>query len=382
MQYRNFGRLNLEISALGFGSMRLPTIDNQENKINETEAERIISYAFDNGVNYIDTAYPYHGGNSEITVGKILKNGYRDKVYLADKLPVWNVNCYDDLDKIFYEQLKKLQTDRIDFYLLHNLGERFWKQIKNVDFIKWIEEKKRDGMITYFGFSFHDTVDTFKEIVDSYDWDFCQIQYNYMNETIQAGTEGLEYAYKKQLPIIVMEPLLGGSLTGFSKHIQNIFDLENKNPVEMALKWLWNKKEVSFMLSGMSSIEQVKQNISYASNSKIGCLTSSESNLIKKVQIELSKTISIPCTKCNYCTPCPSKINIPYIFSLYNEAMKYANSEITNLQLNKALYNNLPKEVNASACVKCKKCEPKCPQTINITDLLEKAHNKLYDPKL
>ncbi len=168
-------------------------------------------------------------------------------------------------------------------------------------------------------------------------------------------------------------PSLGRSMYG---------DLENKNPVEMALKWLWNKKEVSFMLSGMSSIEQVKQNISYASNSKIGCLTSSESNLIKKVQIELSKTISIPCTKCNYCTPCPSKINIPYIFSLYNEAMKYANSEITNLQLNKALYNNLPKEVNASACVKCKKCEPKCPQTINITDLLEKAHNKLYDPKL
>ncbi|MCP4176720.1 MAG: aldo/keto reductase [bacterium] len=380
MQYRDFGRLNLKISALGFGAMRLPIINNDENKINESEAEKIISYAFDNGVNYIDTAYPYHGGNSENTVGKILNNGYRDKVYLADKMPTWDVNTYADLDRIFNEQLTRLQTDHIDFYLLHNLTERFWQQINSVDFIKWIEEKRKNGKVKYFGFSFHDTTELFKKIVNYYDWDFCQIQYNYMNETIQAGTEGLEYAYKKQLPVIAMEPLLGGSLTSFSKHIKNLFNNENKSPVEIALKWLWNKKEVAMALSGMSSLDQVKENISYASNAKIDSLLASENNLIKKVQIELSKINSIPCTKCNYCIQCPVKINIPHIFSLYNEAIKYAGSEITNLKLNKALYNNIPNEVSASACVKCKKCEPKCPQGINITNWLEKVHKELYDP--
>jgi uncharacterized protein len=381
MQYRNFGKLDLKISALGFGAMRLPIIDNDNSKIDEVKAEKMISYAFDNGVNYIDTAYYYHDENNEVTVGKILKNGYRDKVFLADKLPVWDVNSYSDLNRIFNEQLSKLQTDRIDFYLLHNLTERFWRQIRNVDFIKWFEEKRRAGQIKYFGFSFHDTTDTFKKIVDYYDWDFCQIQYNYMNETVQAGKEGLEYAYKKQLPVIGMEPLLGGSLADFSGDAKQLFDTSQKDHIEIALKWLWDKKEISFLLSGMSSFEQVKQNIAYASNSRINYLTASESALIKKVQKELSKTISIPCTKCNYCISCPVNINIPHIFSAYNEAMKYINSEITNYRLNKVMYNNLPAEVNSLACIKCKKCEMKCPQGINITELLEKVHKELYDPE-
>lgn len=369
MQYRKFGKLDVKVSALGFGSMRLPIIGNDYSKIDEDEAIKMMRYAVDNGVNYIDTAYPYHEGNSEYVVGKALKDGYREKTYLATKLPSWLINEKTDMDKYLNEQLKKLDTDYIDFYLLHALDKERWDNYKKLDVFSWIEKVKKEGKIKYIGFSFHDELKVFKSIIDDYDkWDFCQIQYNYMDINHQAGTNGLKYAASKGLGVVIMEPIRGGKLAGNPpEDIKKLWDTAEikRKPAEWALEWVWNQPEVSIVLSGMSTMEQVKDNIKSASNSGINKLTSEELKLINSVRDTYRSLSPVGCTACNYCMPCPNGVKIPNNFTIYNESHMYNNYD-------EALksYNNL-NEGKASSCIECGTCETKCPQHLTIIDNLK-----------
>ena len=306
--------------------MRLPTIDKapMSDKIDENESIKMIHYAIDNGVNYIDTAYPYHKGVSEILTGKALKSGYRNKVRLATKLPMWNVNQSSDFEKFLDEQLKKLQTDHIDFYLFHSLGTYSWKKVVDFDLLKKAEDAVKDGRIGYIGFSFHDEYNSLKEIIDGYDkWTLCQIQYNYMDVENQAGTKGLKYAASKGIAVVVMEPLLGGRLAKPPVAIKNIFNESGKNrsSAEWAFQWVWNQSEVSTVLSGMNSMEQVVENVKIAQNSAINSLKKEELAVIENVRNQFIDAKAIPCTKCGYCIPCPNNVNIPRNFELYNNGV-------------------------------------------------------------
>ncbi len=383
MKYRKFGKLDFEVSALGFGTMRLPTDgsvasgDRLSNNIVESEAIRMIRYAIDQGVNYIDTAYGYHKGYSEIITGKALKDGYRNKVMLATKSPIWLIKEAEDFDRLLDEQLKKLQTDRIDFYLLHALSKDRWRNVVlKLDIMKRAEAAKQAGKIKYLGFSFHDEGDAFIEIVDGYDkWDFCQIQYNYMDIENQAGTKGLKYAASKGLGVVIMEPLLGGRLANPPKDIQAILD-ENgakRSPSYWALQWLWNQPEVSVVLSGMSNMQQVEENIASAGNSGVGLFGPEDLSIIERVQRKYNERAVIPCTACSYCMPCPNNVNIPRNFELYNGSVVY--EDVSGSQ---TTYNNFFNEANrASACVQCRICEEKCPQRIPISEWMPKVHNAL-----
>ncbi|MGB9679781.1 MAG: aldo/keto reductase [Thermoanaerobacteraceae bacterium] len=368
MQYRKFGKLDIAVSALGFGLMRLPVIDKDNNKIDEAEAIKMIRYAIDNGVNYVDTAWPYHGGNSEILAGKALKDGYRDKTFLATKLPTWLINKKEDMDKYLNEQLKKLQTDHIDFYLLHALDKSKWDTMKKVDALAWAEKKKQEGKIRYIGFSFHDEYEVFKEIVDYYDkWDFCQIQYNYMDIDVQAGEKGLKYAASKGLGVIIMEPIRGGRLTNPPKAVADLWNLSDvkRTPADWALQWIWNQPEVSLVLSGMSTFEQVEQNIESANKSGINVLKEEELDIVNKVRNKYKELSPVACTGCNYCMPCPNGVNIPRNFELYNEAHMYGTFES-----NKNDYLNLG-DGKATSCIECGECESVCPQHLTIIDYLK-----------
>jgi hypothetical protein len=327
----------------------------------------MIRYAIDNGVNYVDTAYGYHGGNSEVVVGKALKDGYREKVMLATKLPTWLVNTYEDMDRLLDEQLRRLDTDHIDFYLLHSLSQDHWKQITKVDVFGWLDKVHAEGKIRYMGFSFHDNYDLFEEIINAYDhWTFCQIQYNYMDEDFQAGKKGLQYAASKGLGVVVMEPLRGGRLV--NNLPPQIIDILNSAPIkrslaDWALQWVWNQPEVSIVLSGMSNMEQVKQNIESANRSGINTLTQEELDILTKAKETYRKLSPIPCTGCYYCMPCPSGVNIPGNFELYNNAHIYNDFE----RFQKA-YMHMNEANRASACEACGTCEGVCPQGIEITD--------------
>lgn len=375
MQYRKFGRCNFEVSALGYGCMRLPILNDDSGQIDETEAIRLIRHAIDNGVNYIDTAYPYHKRNSELLVGKALKDGYRERTYLATKLPVWLTNTYEDFGKYLNEQLEKLQTEYIDFYLLHSLNKDTWKKIKELKVLDFLDEALKDGRIKYAGFSFHDDIDTFKEIVDSYDWTFCQIQYNYMDENYQAGTEGLKYAAAKGLAVVVMEPLRGGTLAQTPPdEIKSIFDSAavKRTPAEWGLGWIWNHPEVSIVLSGMTTMEQLIQNLESADRFSPGSLTDKEKEIIEGVKTKYNELTRVKCTGCEYCLPCPSGVEIPYNFSLYNEASIYNDAE---KYIKK--YNGIPEKTRASNCVECGQCEEACPQHLTIREYLKEVHKTL-----
>jgi hypothetical protein len=367
MQYRKMDGLEWKPSALGFGCMRLPIIGDDHNRIDEPQAIEMIRYAIDNGVNYVDTAYGYHGGNSEVVVGKALKDGYREKVMLATKLPTWLVNTYEDMDRLLDEQLRRLDTDHIDFYLLHSLSQDHWKQITKVDVFGWLDKVHAEGKIRYMGFSFHDNYDLFEEIINAYDhWTFCQIQYNYMDEDFQAGKKGLQYAASKGLGVVVMEPLRGGRLV--NNLPPQIIDILNSAPIkrslaDWALQWVWNQPEVSIVLSGMSNMEQVKQNIESANRSGINTLTQEELDILTKAKETYRKLSPIPCTGCYYCMPCPSGVNIPGNFELYNNAHIYNDFE----RFQKA-YMHMNEANRASACEACGTCEGVCPQGIEITD--------------
>ncbi len=379
MQYRKFGKLDWAVSALGFGCMRLPTLGAPA-AINEPEATRMLHAAIEQGVNYVDTAYPYHGGQSEYFVGRALKAGnYRSRVRLATKLPCWKVETAQDFDRLLNEQLGKLQTDHIDFYLLHGLGAERWHKMRDLGVIAWAEGALADGRFRHLGFSFHDSYEVFQEIVDAYDWTFCQIQYNYMDIEYQAGTRGLQYAASKGLAVVIMEPLLGGRLVNPPAPVQSLWDSapEQRSAAGWALQWLWNQPEVSVVLSGMSAMEQVEDNLAHAAASAVGQLTSRELGLVDEARKLYQSLCPIPCTKCEYCMPCPNGVNIPRNFEIFNQGKMYAKPQSARNDYKVWL----PKEEWASECIDCGTCEPLCPQQIPISDWMPIVHSVLGEGK-
>ena len=376
MQYRTFGKLDWRPSVLGFGVMRLPVLDDDSGKIDEPEATRMLRYAIDHGVNYVDTAYPYHKGTSEVFLGRALQDGYRERVKLATKLPSWLIKAPEDLDRYLNEQLERLQTAHIDFYLFHALNEKNWSKLRDVNVLRWAEGAMADGRIHHLGFSFHDRYEVFQEIVDAYDrWTFCQIMYNYMDEEHQAGTRGLEYAADKGLAVVVMEPIRGGQLAKtVPQPIQELWDTapRKRTPAGWALQWVWNHPKVSVVLSGMSTMEHVRQNIVSASQSGPGALTEDELALVARVRDKYRDLCPIPCTDCKYCLPCPSGVNIPRIFEIYNEAMIY-----NDLRGGRMRYGWLEEGERANLCTECGQCLELCPQQIEIPEWLAKAHELL-----
>ena len=394
MKYRKMGSLDWEVSALGFGAMRLPTkeiVDEETNekkvKIDEDKAIHILRYAIDNGVNYIDTAWPYHGGESEIVVGKALKDGYREKVKLVTKLPVWLIKKEEDFDFFLNKQLEKLQTDHLDLYLFHSLKTRLFETVKKFNLIKKMEDAKEKGLIKHIGFSFHDSYEVFKEIIDYYDWDAAQIQHNYLDIDYQATTKGLKYAASKDIAVIIMEPLRGGKLTMPFPEVNEIIKKASKNRTLAfrAFQFLWNQPEVSVVLSGMGAKWMVSQNMYSADQSGINTLSEEDLEIISELREEYKKHIFLPCTNCEYCQPCPSSVNIPLNFTLLNEIAWWGERARPNIM---RWYDNMaksPEEVeeskgeklgNASLCIQCEECLEKCPQGIDIPHILEKELEK------
>lgn len=375
MLYRKFGKTNEEVSILGFGCMRLPLLPGGDaTQIDEEQAIKLVRHAIDEGVNYIDTAYPYHGtgmgqgGQSEPFVGRALKDGYREKVKLATKLPSWLIKTREDMDKYLNEQLERLQTDHIDFYLVHAIGAHTWTTLKEAGVAEFLDQALRDGRIKHAGFSFHDKLDLFKEIVDYYDWSFCLIQYNYLDEGFQAGKEGLQYAHQKGLGIAIMEPLRGGKLANsIPDDVQTVFDQGDvqRTPAEWALRWLWNQPEVSVILSGMGSMEQVTQNIKSASDAEPNSLSPQEVELLDQVKRVFKEKIKVNCTTCGYCLPCPVGVNIPGNFTFYNNLHMFGREEGYRLWLTE--------QQRSSSCVECGECETHCPQGIEIREELKKV---------
>ena len=365
---------------MGFGAMRLPIIEKDPAHIDELKAIEMIRYAIDNGVNYLDTAYPYHEKHGELLLGKALLNGYREKVKLATKLPSWLVETPDDFDCFLNEQLEKLQTDHIDFYLLHALNSTYWKRLRDWEVLKWAEHAIADGRIKYLGFSFHDDFEVFKDIVDTYDkWTLCQIQYNFMDIEYQAGTKGLQYAAKNGLAVVIMEPLRGGQLTvKIPKSVNELWESAHvrRTPADWALQWIWNHSEVSVLLSGMSTMEQVIENLDSADRSGGGTLSKEELILIDKVREEYRRIAPIACTNCKYCMPCPNGVEIAAILEYYNDAITYDNPRAPRF-----LYRNLSEDKRANQCVECFECEEKCPQGIPISKHLKEAHAWLNKSK-
>ena len=384
MQYRTLGKSGVEVSVLGFGCMRLPIqggaksaadIFNPEKLIDEDEGTRMIEYAVNHGVNYFDTAYGYHGGQSEAFLGKAIAP-YRDKVLIASKMPVWMVQSADDFDRILDEQLQRLDMGYLDFYLLHGLARHFWEPVKKMGALKFLDRVLADGRVKHVGFSFHDDIRIFKEIIDAYEWEMCQIQYNYYDENYQAGKEGFEYAVERNIGVIAMEPLRGGRIVDrIPAEIQDVWDTApaRRSPVEWAFRWLWDQPDVAMTLSGMSTMGQVLQNVDLAGEAEAGCLNDGERVVIREVRELYRSMMKVDCTSCAYCMPCPYGINIPMNFSLYNDMFMFKDPE-----LNIMLYNYmLPPEQRASACTECGQCEELCPQHIAIIHDLKAVHETL-----
>ena len=374
MKYRRFGKLNWKVSALGFGAMRLPIIGGEAGRIDEPEATEMITYAIDQGVNYIDSGYTYHRGNSETLLGKILKEGYREKVKVATKMPTWLVKSHQDMDKCLNEQLSKLQLDHLDFYLLHGLNKERWQRLTELDVLSWAERKMDEGKFEHFCFSFHDEYEVFKNIVDSYErWTLCQIQYNYVDAGYQAGIRGLKYAASKGLAVVVMEPIAGGRLAiKPPKEIQTMWDESGikRTAAEWALQWVWNQPEVSVALSGMSTMRQVVENVKSADRSGPGLLTEKELELMNQVSQKYRELGFIGCTGCGYCTPCPEGVSIPQIVSFFNEFFVKNRSD----EVRKKYLQQTAPECRAARCVKCGKCEELCPQQLPIREILSSAN--------
>lgn len=384
MQYRKMGSLDWEVSALGFGCMRLPSRRFSLMGADLEESKRIIRYGIDRGINYIDTAWPYHLGESEKIIGETLKDGYREKVKLVTKLPLWVVRKTEDYDRFLKSQIEKLQTDYLDIYLLHSLNAGSFEKVKNLKLIEKMEEAKKQGRIRHIGFSFHDTYPVFKEIVDHYDWDMVQIQYNYMDTCLQATTEGLEYAHGKGMAVVVMEPIRGGTLANPPAEALEIINSApvKRTPVDWALQFLWNRPEVATVLSGMGDMRMVEENCDSADRSGINSLSHEEEKVIARLAEIYQEKILVPCTGCEYCLPCPTGVNIPQNFAILNNLSLdqsfrnqfQARRRYRKLAGSKSELNSEKSNGNALMCINCGECIEKCPQEINIPVELEKVH--------
>ena len=374
MEYRKMENLGISTSLLGFGCMRFPT--NADGSINEEEALAMIDRAYQAGVTYFDTAYPYHGGMSEVVTGKVLARYPRDSYYLATKLPLWSVKTLEDVARIFSEQLERLQKDHVDFYLMHALGKDRWRFAKELDVLGYCEKLRAEGKIRYLGFSFHDDYEAFEEIITSYKWDFCQIQLNYMDKDTQATLKGVELAEKLGIPIVVMEPVKGGSLANLpSGGINELFQKMRPGATasSWALRYAGSFDNVKVVLSGMSTMEQVEDNLSTFAGFEP--LSDEEQAVIEKVSDALRSRVQNGCTGCRYCMPCPAGVDIPRCFGIWNQYHIYEN-------VNEARWNwkNGIDEANkASNCVKCGKCEQACPQHIAIREDLARLQAELDD---
>lgn len=371
MQRRVLGKTNAEVSLLGFGCMRLPTLPSGE--VDEEQAVRLLRYAIDQGVNYLDTAYNYHNGQSEVIVGKALQDGYGEKVHIATKLPVWKVESPQDCFRIFEEQLERLGVDQVDFYLLHSLNRDLWERALENEALEFLEQMQQEGKIKHVGFSFHDELPVFREILDSYPWDFCQIQFNYMDECYQAGLAGLKYAALKGLGVVIMEPLRGGRLVrNLPPEVEELFTEApwQRTPAEWALRWVANHPEVSVILSGMGTQAELDENLKTLGEATPHSLSKKELDLISQAQEIYNKRIKVLCTECRYCMPCPEGVAIPQIFRLYNNASMYNTFESDSKQYQSLMH----KEKDASRCATCGQCEAVCPQQISIIEELQRAH--------
>jgi predicted aldo/keto reductase-like oxidoreductase len=377
MEYRK-DRYGNEISILGYGCMRFTK---KSGKTDVDKAEKEIMEAYASGVNYYDTAYIY--GDSEQVLGEILeKNGIRKNVKIATKLPHYFIKKSESMDKYFNEQLERLRTDYVDYYLMHMLTDiATWERLIGLGIKEWLEEKKKSGAIKQIGFSYHGNADMFCQLIDAYDWDFCQIQYNYMDENSQAGRRGLKYAAQKGIPVVIMEPLRGGRLVNnLPEEAVRLFKKNPKNytPVQWALKWLWNQPEVTCVLSGMNSLEMVKDNVLTASSTKVGELDQYDELMLQNVVNAINSKMKVGCTGCGYCMPCPKNVDIPGTFAAYNR--RYSDGWFTAIKeylMCTALRTN---PSSASNCIKCGKCEQHCPQHIEIRKELQNASNKLEGP--
>jgi predicted aldo/keto reductase-like oxidoreductase len=379
MNYRPFGKLQWEGSILGFGAMRLPVLGNSQADIDEAQVARMIHYAVDHGVNYVDTAYFYHEGRSEPCIGRALKDGYRDRVMLATKLPSWLIFSHGDFDRYLNEQLARLETNHIDFYLLHGLNRDLWPWLRDLGVLRWAEGAMADGRIGHLGFSFHDDYSVFKEIVDAYDqWTMCQIQLNYMDVEFQAGLAGLRYAADKGLAVVVMEPLRGGQLTKEQPApVAKIWAgaPRKRSLADWALRWVWHHPEVAVVLSGMSTLQQVEENVAIAEQAEAGTLSPEELGIFDEVRRAYRGLSPVDCTGCRYCMPCQSGVNIPRIFEIYNDAVIY-----DDLRVARFLYRGptgLKEAERGDKCNACGTCEDLCPQQIPIQEWLGKAHELL-----
>jgi len=374
MNYRK-DKYGNKLSILGFGCMRFPS---KYGKIDFEETEREILHAFENGVNYYDTAYIYPG--SEATLGRILeKNSIRNKVNIATKLPHYLIKSKSDFDRFFSEELERLRTDYIDYYLIHMLTDTSaWDRLKELGIEEWIDEKKRKYHIKNIGFSYHGNSNMFCELIDAYSWDFCMIQYNYMDKNTQAGVAGLQYAHSKNIPVIIMEPLRGGRLvTKLPEKAKKIFNEYpvTHSPASWALRWLWNQPEVTVVLSGMNSMEMISENICTASECKIGDIGSDEEEMLCRVADAINEKLKVGCTGCGYCMPCPKNVDIPGTFAAYNR--KYSEGSFAALKDYVMCTVMRKKITSASNCVLCGKCESHCPQNIEIRNELKNASKNL-----
>ena len=335
MKYRTLGASGIKVPALGFGCMRLPLLPGRKSKVDVPEAVRMMHYAFERGVDYFDSAYGYHLGQSEVVLGKALAGLRRDRVMATTKLPVWMAKKPADFGRLLSTQLRRLRTDYLDFYFLHALSAKSFERVRRLGVLDFLHKAMRDGRIRHTGFSFHDGPAAFRPIVDAYDWTTCQIQYNIVDTHHQAGRAGLRYAAKKGLGVITMEPLRGGDLAGrVAPRIKSLWNSSpiRRTPTEWALRWLWHQPEVSMVLSGMSTMQQVKDNIRYASRSRVGALSADELALVSRVQRTYRELRGIPCTGCAYCMPCPSGVAIPRNFSLYNDWCMFPGSDQARLE--------------------------------------------------
>ena len=377
MNYR-LDKYGNRLSILGFGCMRFPT---KAGRIHMAETEAEIMTAIRSGVNYFDTAYIYPG--SEAPLGEILeRNGVRDQVYIATKLPHYLIKSREGMDKLFNEELRRLRTDHVDYYLMHMLTDTAtWQRLKELGIEQWLAQKKASGAIRQVGFSYHGNADMFCQLVDAWDWDFCQIQYNYMDEHSQAGRRGLYHAHKKGLPVIIMEPLRGGKLVNNlpdeAKRIFSQYKIK-RTPAQWALRWLWNQPEVTVVLSGMNSDEMVRDNIQTASTTQVGELGEEEEAMLQQVVKAISSKTKVGCTGCGYCMPCPKNVDIPGTFAAYNR--RYQEGKFGALKDYVMCTMLRTNSTAASNCVQCGKCEKHCPQHIPIREKLKEAQQELEGP--